>query len=79
MGILALALDAALQPLLWTGELRPGSFLRRHGSLFGYIPAENLIGRAEFQTISTKDGAPVWQFWKWPDGIRFGRFLQPIH
>jgi signal peptidase I len=61
------------------GDNRENSTDSRFLSQLGYIPEENLIGRAEFQTISTKDGAPVWQFWKWPEGIRFGRFLQPIH
>jgi signal peptidase I len=61
------------------GDNRENSTDSRFLSQVGYIPAENLIGRAEFQAISTKDGAPVWQFWKWLDGIRYGRFLQPIH
>jgi len=61
------------------GDNRENSTDSRFLSQVGYIPAENLVGRAEFQMISTKDGAPVWQFWKWPQGIRFSRFFQPIH
>jgi signal peptidase I len=42
----------------------------------GYIPVENLVGRAEFIFFSIDGG--VWEFWKWPDTLRFERFFQPI-
>ena len=42
----------------------------------GYIPRENLIGRAEFIFFSI-DGS-VWEFWKWPDTLRLSRFYQSI-
>ncbi len=57
------------------GDNRDNSTDSRFLSQVGYIPAENLIGRAEFQTISTKDGAPLWQFWKWPRGPAVRPFL----
>ncbi len=61
------------------GDNRDNSTDSRFLSQVGFIPAENLIGRAEFQMISTRDNTPVWQFWKWPTDIRFGRFFQPVH
>ena len=39
----------------------------------GPIPAENLIGRAEFLFFSHDSSARFWEIWKWPTAIRFGR------
>ncbi len=39
----------------------------------GPIPAENLIGRAEFLFFSHDGSARFWEIWKWPTAIRFGR------
>ena len=35
----------------------------------GYVPAENLVGRAEIIFFSV-DGSPAWAFWKWPWSVR---------
>ena len=43
----------------------------------GYVLAENLEGKAEFRFFSI-EGIPVWQFWKWPLAIRYGRIFTPI-
>jgi signal peptidase I len=61
------------------GDNRDNSTDSRFLSQVGFIPAENLIGRAEFQEVSTRDNIPVWQFWKWPSDVRFGRFFQRVH
>ncbi|HLI11808.1 MAG TPA: signal peptidase I [Alphaproteobacteria bacterium] len=45
----------------------------------GYIPAENLVGRAEFLFFSTNGSAHWWEVWKWPFAIRYGRLFQAIH
>lgn len=42
----------------------------------GFIPAENLIGRAEVLFFSTEGAA--WQFWRWPFDIRGDRLLQEV-
>lgn len=42
----------------------------------GFVPRKNLIGRAEFMFFSV-DGE-VWEFWKWPWSIRFGRIFSGI-
>ena len=41
----------------------------------GYVPAENLIGRAEFIFFSMSGGAEFWQIWKWPSEIRWDRLF----
>ena len=43
----------------------------------GFVPAENLVGRAEIIFFSV-DGAPAWAFWKWPWSVRPGRIFDPV-
>jgi signal peptidase I len=45
----------------------------------GFVPAENLIGRAEIIFFSVDDGAPAWQFWRWPWTVRWSRLFQRVH
>jgi signal peptidase I len=45
----------------------------------GYIPMENLLGRAEFIFFSVDATAPWWQFWQWPFEIRWSRILSGIN
>ena len=40
----------------------------------GFVPAENLVGRAEIIFFSV-DGAPAWAFWRWPWSVRPGRIF----
>ena len=54
------------------GDNRDNSQDSRALNDVGYIPAENLIGRAEIMFISV-DGR-FWEFWNW----RFGRFFNPL-
>ncbi len=42
----------------------------------GFIPRENLVGRAEFLFFSVN--GTVWEFWKWSKTLRFFRFFQGI-
>lgn len=51
----------------------------RNLSRMGYIPEENLIGRAEFLFFSTNEYAHWWEFWRWLGTLRYERlftFLQ---
>jgi len=41
----------------------------------GYVPAENLVGRAEIIFFSLGDGTAAWQVWRWPGAIRWSRLL----
>jgi signal peptidase I len=45
----------------------------------GFIPMENLLGRAEFIFFSVDATAPWWQFWQWPFEIRWSRILSGIN
>jgi signal peptidase I len=44
----------------------------------GFIPAENLVGRAEIIFYSTNQSGEIWEFWKWPEMTRWGRLLTLI-
>jgi signal peptidase I len=44
----------------------------------GFIPIENLIGRAEIIFFSTNGSAHLWEIWNWPATIRFRRLLNLI-
>ena len=42
----------------------------------GYVPFENLIGRAEVIFFSVEEGEPAWQVWRWPWIVRWRRLFQ---
>jgi signal peptidase I len=43
----------------------------------GYVPEENLVGRAEFLWFSLAEGS-FWQLWRWPTQIRLDRMFRGI-
>ncbi|HTN10782.1 MAG TPA: signal peptidase I [Acetobacteraceae bacterium] len=44
----------------------------------GFIPLENLIGRAEFIFFSVNATSPWYEVWEWPFEIRWGRLFSGI-
>lgn len=44
----------------------------------GFIPAENLIGRAEFIFYSTNGAAEIWEIWKWGKATRVERLFDAV-
>lgn len=44
----------------------------------GFLPAENLIGRAELRWLSIDSSASLLKPWTWFSGLRFERMFQPI-
>jgi signal peptidase I len=44
----------------------------------GFVPAENLVGRAEMLFFSVREGDPIWEFWKWPQDIRWQRIFRHV-
>ena len=44
----------------------------------GFIPVENLVGRAEFIFFSVEATAPWWYVWEWPGQIRWSRLFSGI-
>ena len=47
-------------------------------SQVGFVPKENLVGRAEILFFSTNGSASIFEFWKWYGAIRFKRIFNSI-
>src|SRR5216683_3111916 len=58
------------------GDNRDNSQDSRVLSAVGYVPAENLVGKAQFLFFSTDGSARWWEIWKWPFAVRYRR---PFH
>jgi len=41
----------------------------------GFVPVENLVGRADIVFVSFKGGVPIWQVWNWWKGLRNDRWF----
>lgn len=50
----------------------------RDSRFIGFVPRENLVGRAEIIFFSLKNGLPFWRFWEWPSHLQFDRFFKKI-
>ncbi len=61
------------------GDNRDNSQDSRVLSAVGYVPSENLVGRAEFIFFSTDGSAHWWEVWRWPFAIRYSRLFQAAH
>lgn len=61
------------------GDNRDNSLDSRVLSAVGFIPVENLVGRAEILFFSVDATAPWWEIWEWPFEIRWSRLLTMIH
>jgi len=44
----------------------------------GFVPAENLIGRADVIFFSASEDASIFEFWNWPFDIRWSRLFSGI-
>jgi signal peptidase I len=59
------------------GDNRENSTDSRVLSQVGYVPLENIIGRAQLIFFSIR-GEHAWQVWTWPWNVRWGRLLTPV-
>lgn len=60
------------------GDNRDNSTDSRMLSAVGYVPHENLVGRAEIIFFSLQEGAQAWQFWRWPTSVRWDRLFHTV-
>ena len=60
------------------GDNRDRSLDSRAGDHVGFVPAANLIGRAEFLFFSHNGAGRFWEIWRWPEMIRFSRIFQGV-
>ena len=44
----------------------------------GFVPFENIVGRAEMIFFSVKEGEAAWQFWRWPWSVRWNRLFTAV-
>jgi signal peptidase I len=56
------------------GDNRDNSTDSRVLSQVGYVPLENIIGRAQLIFFSIR-GEHAWAIWTWPWSVRWGRLL----
>ena len=61
------------------GDNRDNSADSRFMNGVGFVPVENLVGRAEIMFFSIDAEYPWWEVWEWPFEIRWDRLLMLIH
>jgi signal peptidase I len=57
------------------GDNRDNSTDSRVLSQVGYVPFENLIGRAQIVFFSIGEGERAWTIWRWPWAVRWSRLF----
>ncbi len=57
------------------GDNRDNSTDSRVLSQVGYVPFENLIGRAQIIFFSIRDDTHAWEVWRWPWAVRWERLF----
>lgn len=60
------------------GDNRDNSLDSRFAQGVGFVPTENLVGRAEILFYSTNGFARWWEVWKWPWTARYHRLFNLI-
>ena len=60
------------------GDNRDNSTDSRVLSQVGYVPFQNLIGRAQIIFFSVAEGERAWQIWRWPWSIRWNRLFKIV-
>lgn len=60
------------------GDNRDSSQDSRYMKQVGFVPEENLIGRAEIILVSFKGGVPVWKVWMWWKALRNDRWFTDL-
>jgi signal peptidase I len=57
------------------GDNRDNSTDSRVLSQVGYVPFENIVGRAQIIFFSIGEGERAWQVWRWPWAVRWTRLF----
>jgi signal peptidase I len=60
------------------GDNRDNSTDSRVLSAVGYVPYENIIGKAQIIFFSIRDGAHAWEVWRWPWTVRWNRLFNLV-
>src|ERR1700757_4761510 len=57
------------------GDNRDNSTDSRVLSQVGYVPFENIVGRAQIIFFSIREGEHAWMVWRWPWAVRWDRLF----
>jgi signal peptidase I len=60
------------------GDNRDDSTDSRFLNHVGFVPAENIVGRADIRFYSFSPHVRWYEVWKWPNAIRFGRLFSSV-
>jgi signal peptidase I len=60
------------------GDNRDNSRDSRDMALVGFVPFENIVGRADFLFFSVEEDSSFFEFWNWPWTIRWERLFMDI-
>jgi signal peptidase I len=64
--------------LFMMGDNRDDSSDSRFQNDLGFVPLENLVGRAQFVFFSFDAQYPWYEFWEWPFEIRWSRLMKGV-
>ena len=60
------------------GDNRDNSLDSRAMNAVGFVPVENLVGRAEMMFFSVDGSSAWWEVWSWPFAIRWNRLFSAV-
>jgi len=60
------------------GDNRDNSTDSRVLNQVGYVPFQNLIGRAQVIFFSVEEGERAWEIWRWPWTVRWSRLFKIV-
>jgi signal peptidase I len=60
------------------GDNRDNSTDSRFLSQVGYVPFENIVGRAQIIFFSMEEGEHAWMVWRWPWAVRWSRLFHMV-
>jgi signal peptidase I len=60
------------------GDNRDNSLDSRAMNAVGFVPVENLVGRAEMIFFSVDGSSAWWEVWSWPFAIRWNRLFSAV-
>jgi signal peptidase I len=60
------------------GDNRDNSTDSRFLSEVGFVPFENLVGKAQIIFFSINDEGSFWQVWDWPESVRWSRIFHVV-
>jgi len=60
------------------GDNRDNSTDSRVLSQVGYVPLQNIVGKAQIIFFSIHEGERAWELWRWPWSVRWGRLFSIV-